>query len=451
MSRTDGQRRLLWLTAAVLLCLLLLGTPFASPEQEPAAAGPTTPPAAAAVAPGLLTGHPRGSLAGDHAVVEAVRRLPWSGDEGGSDVGVPGTALGIRSVVFVGDVPGARWALVVGRVLGPPDAPGSPADGPAGQSGLVAVWFGGPPGAPPESLRPLTSPVRTPKDAPLGLLDQGTGTLVVVTAPGDVVEVSERPAIAEDGSIYRAYRTVTSSDGVAMARLRPSDLPVSAATVYRVTRDGREVARTAPTVIGNRSGADLPIVLDQPRGPVPDGATGVVSWTAERLLAPLGLARHELRVTVVWAGSLPGPDPSSGSAAVVAATMPSGAVVVDGEWLLPVESASGGYVQGGDCGLDVLPAGQPVEQRVHVLVCEIVDPSLGASLVRSVLLVVAPPQVTLVRLYDGARHFLAELPTVDGLVIAPMPHLTTTVEAITADGISLGRTHLLGRGIDYGD
>ena len=216
-----------------------------------------------------------------------------------------------------------------------------------------------------------------------------------------------------------------------------------------MTRDGREVARTAPIVIGSHSGAKLPIVLEQPRGRVPDGAAAVVSWTAERMLAPLGLARHELRVTVAWAGSLPGPDPSSGSAAVVAATLPSGAIIVDGEWLLPVESTLGGYVQGGDCGLDVLPAGQPVEQRLHALACEIVDPSLGASLVRTVLLVVAPPQVTLVRLYDGARHFLAELPTVDGLVIAPMPHLTTTVEAITADGISLGRTHLMGRGIDF--
>jgi hypothetical protein len=283
---------------------------------------------------------------------------------------------------------------------------------------------------------------------PLGLLDQRTGTLVVVAAPGDVVEVSERPEIAQDGSVHRAFREVETVDGIAVARLRPSDVAVSAAAVYAVRRGDRIVAHAVPTAIGNRPGSPLPAALTEGR-PTPASAAPVVAWTAERLLAPLGLARHELRVTVLWAGDLPGPGPEAGSAAVVAATLPSGAVVVDGEWLLAVDSASGDYLQGGDCGLDVLPAGPPVHRQVHALACEVVDPTTGTTFVRTVLLVVAPQQVTSVRLYDNASRFLAEFPTVDGITIAPMPRLTATVEAVTAAGVSLGRTELMRRGIDF--
>jgi hypothetical protein len=436
-----GHRSLLWLAAAAGTVLLLVVTSLDRSQPEPEAAAGT--PAAPVE---LGAGPPRGSLADDAAFVEAVRRLPWSEDER-TAAGAP--ALGIRSVVFAGDVPGGRWALVVGRVLGPPDAPGSPADGPAGQSGLMAVWFGGARGAAADGLVPLTAPTRAPADAPLALLDQRSGTLVVVTAPGNDVEVSERPEIAEDGSVYRAFRRVRMVDGVAVVRLRPSDVGVSDAAAYRVRRGLRVVASAAPVTIGNRPGTPLPVGLAEPRGPTPASAAQVVAWTAERLLAPLGLARHELRVSVLWAGDLPGPGPGAGSAAVVAVTLPSGAAVVDGEWLLAVDSPTGGYLQGGDCGLDVLPAGPPVERRVHALYCEVVDPSTGTTFVRSVLLVVAPPEVRRVRLYDNASRFLAELPTVGGVVIAPLPRLTATVEALTAAGVSLGRTELMRRGIDF--
>lgn len=437
-------RRLLWLAAAVVGILLVVAAPSDRSEPAPGAAASTRPPVARSALV-VDDGPPRGSLAGDAAFVTAVRGLPWNADE------AAGSGSEVRTVVFAGDVPGARWALVVGRVLGPPDAPGSPADGPAGQSGLMALWFGGPAGAPADDLQPLTSPTRAPPDTPLGLLDQRTGTLVVVAAPGDVVEVSERPEIAEDGRVFRAFREVRTVDGVAVARLRPSDVPVSAAAAFRVIRNGNMVFHAAPTTVGAEPGTALPAELDHPDGPPPASAGPVIALTAQRLLAPLGLAEHELRVTVLWAGDLPGPGAETGSAAVVAATTPSGAVVVDGEWLVSVDSADSAYVQGGDCGLDILPAGPPIEQRVHALACEVVDPATGTISVRTVLLVVAPPHVDRVRLYDNASHFLAELPARDGLVIAPMPPLTATVEAVTATGISLGRTELMRRGIDFLD
>ena len=226
-------------------------------------------------------------------------------------------------------------------------------------------------------------------------------------------------------------------------------MPVSDAVVYRVGRGGRTVARGAPETIGDRPGAALPVAVAAPRGPPTPTAARAVARTAERLLAQLGPARHEVEVTAVWTGSVPGPDPASGEAVLVAVTLLSGAVVVDGEWLLPVRSWSGNYVQGGDCGLDVLPAGPPVEQRVLALACEVVD-AHGSAPVRSFLVVVTPPQVRLVRIYDSQDHWLAEQPVVGGVVVTPLPPGTATVEAVTAGGIGLGRTGLLARGVDFG-
>ena len=452
MSGTVHRRRSLWLAlAAAVLGVLVVVAPSGPEQQEPAAVARASPSPTLTAAPEYLTGPPRGSLASDPAVVEAMRRLPWTDEEptgsGPIDPAVSAPALGLRSVVFVGDVPGGRWALVVGRVLGPPEAPGSPADGPAGQSGLVAVWFGGPPGSPPERLARLTTPARIAPDWPLGLFDQRTGALVVVAAPGDDIEVSERPLVDEDGGIYRLFRTITTTDGIGTATLRPSDLPVSAAAVYRVLRDGETVARGAPWTVGGRPADELPVAIEYPRGEPSSTGALAVTRAATGVLAQLGLARHEIQVTALWAGNLPGPGPETGQAAVVAVTLPSGAVVVDGEWLLPVDSPSGGYLQGGDCGLGVLPAGPPVEDRVHVLSCEVVEPA--HSLVRTVLLVVAPDDVVLVRLYDNDSHYLAELPTVDGIVVAPFPRGTATAEAVSAEGVNLGRTVLLGRGVDF--
>jgi hypothetical protein len=100
-------------------------------------------------------------------------------------------------------------------------------------------------------------------------------------------------------------------------------------------------------------------------------------------------------------------------------------------------------------GLAVLPAGPPVEERVHALVCEVVDPRGGGATVRSLLLVVAPPEVVLVRLHDNAGRFLAEHPTADGILVVPVPHGTATVEGVTAGAVGLGRTVLLGRGVRF--
>jgi hypothetical protein len=156
------------------------------------------------------------------------------------------------------------------------------------------------------------------------------------------------------------------------------------------------------------------------------------------VLGELGLAPDGLEVTAQWVGDVPARGP--GQAAVLTVTLPNGAVVVDGQWLLPPQVD--GTVQGADCGRDVLPAGPPAARRVYALVCEVVDDTSGAP-VQTSMVVVAPPDVVLVRTYDGDGGFLSEHPAQDGVVVSRLPLGTQTVEAVTSGGISLGRAGLL--------
>jgi hypothetical protein len=428
-----GRHPLVWLAGAVVVLLLVVARPFGDhPSRDvlPRAAAPGGPP--------TLTGPPRGSLAGDVSFVDAVRRLSWTdapaaGRDGGPSR--PEPPLETRWVVFAGDVAGGRWALVVSTLRTGP--------GPAGSGILLARWFGGPEGATPDRLITTTVPAGVPDGGPTGIFDQSTGTLVVVAAPGDVIEVSARPAIGPDGEPFRAYRPVESRDGVAVVPLRGTS---GAAVSFRAVRNGEAQARTTPWTVGD-PGSALPLDVADPRGTPSATAAAAVDRTARRILAALGLLPRDVEVTALWTGNVPGPGPATGEAVLVAVTLRSGAVLVDGEWEVQVDSPSGDYVQGGDCGLDVLPAGPPAEERVHAMACEVVDPR-GHAPLRSFLVVVTPPQVALVRIYDGGSGYLTEWAPVDGVVVTPLPRGTATVEAVTAGGISLGRTDLLGRGID---
>jgi hypothetical protein len=148
--------------------------------------GPSADPATAvadAPAPGALTpgdgyGPVRGSLAGDTAFVEAVLRLSWS------DPGAVGTApppAGSR-VLFAGDVPGGRWALVARPLTVPPPLMDDDELERQLDSGSVALaWFAGAPGAAPGELRLWSAPVVTEPGRPAALWDPATGTLAVVS------------------------------------------------------------------------------------------------------------------------------------------------------------------------------------------------------------------------------------------------------------------------------
>ncbi len=448
--RDSADRRRTRRNVAVgLSCAALLGTavPFVLDRTPPAAvsasAGATAGDSDGAVtATGIVDQPTRGSLSGDTGFVVGVRELPWPDPGPGGGAVVPGPSAPppeARTVVFAGDVPGGRWALVVGRPTNATEVGSRPS------GDLLAVWFTGPSGAAPGGLTLAGGPSSIPSDWPAALSDPRTGTLVVVTAPGDVVEVSERPEIASDGSTSRTYRKTRTEDGVAVTRLRPSELSSSGGVSFRVHRGDRTVARTSPWSVTPGT-PPSPVPIDYPRGqPSALGATAA-EYAAERVLVEVGLPLEDVDVTAQWVGNVP--STGAGAAAVVTVTLPSGAVVVDAQWLVPWRPD--GSLVGDDCGRAVQPAGPPADRRVYALACEVVEATTGAPM-RTSLVVVAPRDVVLVRAYDEDRTFLSEHPSADGTVVVPLPLGTETVEAVTAGGVSLGRVELLGHSADFGD
>ena len=372
----------------------------------------------------LYDGPTRGSMGGDEAFVEAVRALPWPGrDPAGGSAIRPAD----RHVSFAGDVPGGRWALVVAPPTTREDA---------GPDLIDAMWFTGPAASAATELSPAVDPVTIKPSWPTELLDPATGVLVIVAAPADDLELSERPQVAADGSMTREFRRLGTTDGIAVTELPTTGLPNSTAARYRVARDASDIPITPRTIARDAPGWTLPI--DHPRGEPGEPGRTAAGYAAERVLAGIGLPVGEVEVTAQWVGDVPAHGP--GQAAVVTVTLPNGAVAVDGQWLLPRQVD--GPLQGSDCGRTVLPAGVPASRRVYALVCDVVDDASGALLQTS-LVVVAPPEVALVRTYDPSGGFLSEHPAEDGVVVARLPFGTQLVEAVTSGGVSLGRVWLV--------
>jgi hypothetical protein len=316
-----------------------------------------------------------------------------------------------------------------------------PPDGADGRSELAAAWLAGPPGAAPEQMALRTLPRRAAADLPSALADPRSGALVVVAAPGDVVEVSGHPDIAADGGVTRTHRTVPTTDGVAVVALPPSDLPSAAS--YRVLRDGALLADTEPDLVGDPAAPPVPLVPW--RGAPSAEGERLAAEVAAEVLALVGLPRAEVDVALPWAGAVPGRGHEAGLGVLVAVTVPSGAVVVAVEWRLP---EAGRQIAANPCALAVEPAGVPLDRRVLAASCSVLDG--GARAMRSSLVVVAPASVTTVRAHSSRGSFLAEHPATDGVVVAAFPRGTATVEPLTAGGVSLGRVPLLGRTADLG-
>jgi hypothetical protein len=399
---------------------------------------------------GMFAGPTRGSLAGDHAFVDAVRALPWTQEppppaEDRMTSYLPDPPVETRSVVFAGEVSGNRWVLVVGRFADvPPDSSGLPGQD-AGPGQLVAAWFTGPADARAEEMRLRSGPNAIPTDWPLAVTDPRTGALVVVAVPGDVVEVSERPEITADGSTTRAWQEVETVDGIAITRVSPSLQPYDASTSYRVLRNGRAEARDMPWSFHSDE-PPVPVPVEYPRGRPSALGEQAAGLAAQHVLAELGLSPEQVEITAQWVGSVPAGD--IGQGAVVTITLPSGAVVVEGLVLLPEQP--GGATTGAFCGETILPAGPPAARRVQAMACEVVDHTTGAPMNTS-LVVVGPPEVALIRTYAADRTFLAEHAAVGGILVAPLPLGTDTVEAVTAAGVTLGRVELLRHSVDFGD
>lgn len=455
-DRRRRQRSLLAAAGVVVLLAIAVPQLVDRPQEAAPASGQATeiPRAAGAMPPPVefFDGAPRGSLAGDEAFLDGLRALPWTAEppvraaDGTILYYLPDPPVDARRVVFAGDVPGGRWALVVGWTTDmPPEAADLPPDV-VTNNVLAATWYTGPPGADVEQMTSVIGPQAVAGDWPVGLSDPRSGTLVVVAAPGDDVEVSRRPLVGADGRTSRDWRPVPTDDGVAVTQTLPLPRAYDGSTSYRVLRDGQIQARDMPWSLPAPELVDQPPAIDYPRGR-PDALGERVAWYAvAHALNELGLPPAQTTVTAQWVGSLPsGP---AGRAAVVTVTLPSGALVVSAQWSSP--AGPDGSMTGAFCGLEILPAGPPAERRVQAAACDVVDSTTGAPMSTD-LVVVGPPEVALIRAYDGDRVFLAEHSAQDGVLTVPLPLGTESVEAVTAGGVTLGRVDLLGRAVDFGD
>ncbi|WP_448608177.1 hypothetical protein [Geodermatophilus sp. URMC 60] len=199
------------------------------PSAEPATAVAEAPVVRDLPASGGGSAH--GSLAGDADFVEAVRQLPWSDRR----VGAAGPPPPGSQVVFAGDVPGGRWALVARPLpVPPPLLDDDELERELGTGSVALAWFAGPPGAEPDELRLRVAPVVTDRLLPAALWDVATGTLGVVAPP----EAVTARVVDRDGS---PLAELPLRDGLAVGAA-----PDGTATVEVLAADGTVLASVEP-------------------------------------------------------------------------------------------------------------------------------------------------------------------------------------------------------------
>lgn len=414
--RTRARRRALAAGAVAVLCLTGAGVtltrpdPVASGTAAGTSAAPPTSSAASPPAPvsrsvPVLAGPTRGSLSGDTAFVDAVRRVDWGPLE------PPAPAE--RAVVLATDTPDGRAVLVVGTVA----------------EDFRGVWLTGPVGAAPEQLTPHLPPLLG-RTRPVTLLLGGPGpaTLVVVTARGDTVEVSERLLTGPRGTVGRVWTTVDAVDGVAVVPARTiEDGP---ALSVRVSRDGRVVHRSGVDWPGDRPGRATPLPVLSPLRPGSSPADDrVVDAALVALAVPLGTEPGALRPQLLWSGTLPlnrGP----GTVAVVAVQSPGGARVVT-TWA----GAGGSAVA---CGTQTPPGSTLLESVTVARVCEVDLPGPAGD--GSWLVVSAPPAVATAELLDASGRVIGPLPLDAGGAVARLPADARSVRTLLPSGAVAAET-----------
>ncbi len=436
--RRAAQRRLAALAAGLAALLVGISVPVSLAVLQSAdgrqVAAPLAQPAS-----DIYGGPTRGSLSDDSAFVEGVRTLPWTGtliDRVPADqrAELPDSPLTTRWVVFAGEVTGGRWALVVGQNNGQPANRDAGVDSEV-SSEIAGVWFAGPTGASPSQMHPVTLPQGIATQGPATLYDSVTGALVVVSAPGDSIELSARPQVASDASITRRYVEADVSDGVAVVAMDPSPYrsPGPFAVQYRVRRDGLILAQAGPQAYSDPEPTPAPeLLLEYQRPPSGNLAVEPVGPSLEHLmteqiLAEYGVGPEEVHFLVHYSGEVPGGSRSQASVAVVSATFPSGAVLVRANWQESLVSASepslSQYADGG-CSNELSPVGEPVAQRILAIRCdvgrEVVQEDLPDPV--STLIVLAPSNLGAVsaatQLESGPFSvFLIG----EGVAIAPFP------------------------------
>ncbi|MGY1710500.1 hypothetical protein ACI8AC_13435 [Geodermatophilus sp. SYSU D00758] len=395
--------------AALAAAALLVAPERGAPPGPPAAATPSGPATSSAPpdpAVPVLAGPTRGSLSGDAAFLAAVREADW-----GARVAPPPDR---RTVVFAGDTPHGRAVLLVGRV----------------DDDLRGVWLTGPPGAAPAELSPFQPPALGPgRPAPLLLGGPGPASLVVVAAPGDAVEVSDRLQVGPRGTVRRTYRPVADASGVAVVPVTTTGGGTGASV--RVTREGREVWR---------SGVSGPRELPPPEAPALDPlrpgvrpAERVVAQALREVAVPLGVEPEALQPVLLWAGRLP-LDEVPGTAVVLVGRSPGGGLVVT-TWAGQVGPSGAGRAV--PCGVHTPPGSAEVSRLVVARVCDLSEPEREPSSAGRWLVVTAPAESASVAVLDRRGAVLTTAALEAGSAALPLPEGARTVRTRDATGAAL--------------
>lgn len=354
----------------------------------------------------VLTEPTRGSLAGDTGFVEAARRADWGP--------VTPPPVEARRVVLATDTPDGRVVLLAGTV----------------DEDVRGVWLTGPVGAPPEQLTPYV-PQDLGPSRPASLLVGGPGpaTLVVVTAPGDEVEVSPRLQVGPRGTVARTYEPVPADDGLAVTAVPTTT--AGAGTSVRVLRDGQPVYRAGVAAPALPAGpADVP-PLDPLRPAAARPADRLVAEALTEIAVPLGAEPATLEPQLLWSGALPTPE-VPGSAAVVVGRSPGGGLVVT-TWAGQLGTTGAGRTV--PCGVHTPPGASDVAGLVVARVCDLSTPETEPSDRGRWLVVTAPASAAVV--LDERGGVLATVPLPDGGGVALLPTGARDVRTLDATGQAL--------------
>ncbi|SDN77754.1 hypothetical protein [Geodermatophilus sp. DSM 45219] len=410
-SRLRRRRRAgLAVAAAAAVAAGVLVVPQALQDPAPRAAqdapGRTGREQAAEVA--VLTEPTRGSLAADAAFVEAARRVDWG----------PLTPPPVedRRVVLATDTPDGRVVLLAGTV----------------DEDVRGVWLTGPAGAAPGDLT-----LHVPQDLgpyrPASLLVGGPGpaTLVVVTAPGDEVEVSPRLQVGPRGTVGRSYEPVETRDGLAVTTVTTT--AAGAGTSVRVLRDGQPVHRAGVPAPALPAGPTEVPPLDPVRPAATRPAERLVGEALTRIAVPLGVEPAVLEPQLLWSGALPIPE-VPGSVAVLVGRSPGGGLVVTTR---AGQLGPGGAGRTVGCGVSTPPGTSDPAGLVVARVCDLSSPETEPSDQGRWLVVTAPAPATAAAVLDERGGVVATVPLPDGGGAALLPRGARDVRTLDAAGAAL--------------
>lgn len=395
--RSERRQRAGVLAAAVCVLLIAVLVPVMGgrwlTRSAPASPAGPTPTTVTPAPTDRWSIPPRGSLAGDRTFLQAARALPWRADS-------PPPA-GDRTVVFAGDAEGIRWLLVAGSVDG----------------SLTGQWFTGPAGTPAAALTPEAQEELNPR-LPIShvqLVPTGAA-LLVLTDPGNEVEVSTGVLVAADGRVHRGYVMVPAGDGVAVVQVAGNF--GGAAVRFHVLHDGN-LAGAGPSGTAFSLPDALSFPPQTPRRPSTGSALAPAFMNAlQQVLAPTGLDFADVHPVLLWTGAIPLASGASADAVVLAVTMPSGAVVTTTAFV-----SADPTVAGNVCGTSVYPAGTALDSLVVVARCDTSANTGG----QQTFLVSAPPGDDRVVLRSSDGTSVAEQPLVNGSGIVPDPGAVATV------------------------